>query len=128
LSGAVDAQVITIEELKGMGPAKLEKSALDSMITGATTESISRAGNKRSWDNMGGGRLVGRSYGGLQRASGTAGEGKWRIDDDGKYCVDIAWTGNTYSGEEKWCAAVVKVGDDHYAVFSKTAMKLTFKK
>jgi hypothetical protein len=128
LSVPAAAQFITTDELNAKNPTKVAKADLEKMIPGATTESTGRQGGQRSWQNMDGGRLIGRSYGAGQRASGTAAEGKWRISDEGNYCVEIAWTGVTYAGEEKWCAPVVKAGDDLYVVFKTSAMKVWFKK
>jgi hypothetical protein len=100
---------------------------VEGLVSGAASESLSRAGNKRSLQNMTGGRLVGFVHGGFNRRAGTSAEGKWRVDGD-KYCVDIAWTGNTYTAAEKWCAPIMKVGDEYYFMFSKDASKVSFTK
>jgi hypothetical protein len=129
LSWPAAAQFLSADDLKAKNPTQLEKADVESLVKGSTTESTGRSGGQRTWQNMDGGRLIGRSYGAGARASGTAGEGKWRIADDGKYCVEIAWTGVTFAGEEKWCGPVVKAGSDHYVVFaSGNAMKVLFKK
>ena len=127
LSGPAAAQYITLDELKSKNPARLDKSAVEALVTGATSESLSRKGSKRSLQNMTGGRLVGSVHGNFNRGAGTSAEGKWRVEGD-RYCVDIAWTGNTYTGAEKWCAPIMKTRDDYYFMFSKDATKVSFTK
>jgi hypothetical protein len=127
LSGPVAAQYITLDELKSKNPVRLDQSAVESLVSGATSETLGRSGNKRSLQNMTGGRLVGAVQGGFNRGAGTSAEGRWRVEGY-KYCVDIAWTGVTYTGSEKWCAPIVKAGDDYYFVYSKDATKVSFRK
>jgi hypothetical protein len=127
LSGPVAAQYITLDELKSKNPVRLDKGAVEGLVSGATSESLSRKGSKRSLQNMTDGRLVGSVHGSFNRGAGTSAEGKWRVEGD-RYCVDIAWTGNTYTGAEKWCAPIMKVDDDYYFMYSKDATKVSFTK
>jgi hypothetical protein len=127
LSGPVAAQYITLDELKSKNPVRLDKSAVEALVTGATTETLSHIGSKRSFQNMTGGRLIGSAHGNFNRGGGTTAEGTWRVQGD-RYCVDIAWTGNTYTAAEKWCAPIMKAGDDYYFMYSKDASKVSFTK
>jgi hypothetical protein len=128
LSGPVAAQLTSTDEVNARNPVKLDKSALESLVPGSTSESVGRNGNQRKWENMAGGRLRGSSRGAHTRIGGWIGEGKWVIQDDGKLCVEIGWTGPQHSSEEKWCAPVVKAGDDYYVMFQAGAMKMSFSK
>jgi hypothetical protein len=128
LSGPVVAQLTPTDEVNAKNPVKLDKSALESLVPGTTSESVARNGNQRKWENMAGGRLRGSSRGPHARIGGSVGEGKWLIQDDGKLCVEIGWTGPQHFSEEKWCAPVVKAGDDYYVVFQAGGMKMSFKK
>ena len=128
LSGPAAAQLTPTDEVRAKNPVKLDKSALESLVPGSTSESVGRNGNQRRWDNMAGGRLRGSSRGTHTRIGGLVGEGKWGIQDDGKLCVEIGWTGPQHSSEEKWCAPIVKAGDDYYVMFQAGAMKMSFKK
>jgi len=128
LSGPVAAQLTPTDEVSAKNPVKLDRAALESLVPGTTSESVARNGNQRKWENMAGGRLRGSSRGPHSRIGGLVGEGKWRIQDDGKLCVEIGWTGPQHSSEEKWCAPVVKAGDDYYVMFQAGAMKMSFSK
>jgi hypothetical protein len=128
LCGPAAAQLVPIEEVNAKNPVALDKAALEKLVPGSTTESVSRTGHERKWQYMAGGRLRGSSRGPHTRIGGWIGEGTWRIEDNGTLCVEIGWTGPQHSSEEKWCAPVVKAGDDYYAMFKAGAMKMTFSK
>lgn len=128
LGGPTAAQLVPTDEVNAKSPVKLDKGALESLVPGSTSESVARNGNRRKWENMAGGRLRGSSRGPHSTAGGLVGEGTWRIQDDGKLCVEIGWTGPQHSSGEKWCAPVVKAGDDYYVMFQAGAMKMSFRK
>ena len=128
LCGPAAAQLVPTDDVKAKNPVQLDKAALETLVPGTTSESVGRNGHQRKWENMTGGRLRGSSRGAHTRIGGWVGEGKWRIQDDGKLCVEIGWTGPQHSSEEKWCASVVKAGDDYYVMFQAGAMKMSFSK
>ena len=41
--------------------------------------------------------------------------GKWRISDDGRYCVFIEWRGIP---NEEWCRYILQTNDGYYGVNS----------
>jgi len=47
-------------------------------------------------------------------------EGKWRITDEGRFCVRIEWPG--YDPED-WCRLIVKSGGKYFAVDSDQDLK-----
>ena len=127
-SSAVLAQApATRADLESQKATLLSKADLEALLPGATNENIApRSGSTRSWSLAQGGRLTGRATGGLNQ-NYTKAEGKWNIDDDGKYCVNVDWTWGGGASTEKWCAAVYKLGADYYAVTRNGADAVAWK-
>jgi hypothetical protein len=65
-----------------------------------------------------------QKHGGALSAPKTA-SGKWSINSDGKYCIQIDWKAE----DEKWCASIVKAADGIYYLNSvESARKIEFAK
>jgi hypothetical protein len=122
----------TLADLQTQNAVKLTKADLEALVPGAKNENQSRQGNNRVLTHGSGGRLMGIMHGAQLAAAGAPGEGKWRIEDDGRYCVDMTWSFRTSSVDEKWCAAIWKAGSDYYATIGDKpdtrAWKQVFKK
>ena len=109
---------MTLAMLKAQDAKRLDKEALLALLPGAVDVSapLRATAQQRRWSLAQDGRLTGNATGGLNQNS-TRAEGKWRVNDDGRFCVDIAWTWSGGSSEEKWCGLVYQAGSDHYVVF-----------
>ena len=106
----------TRADLEAQKAVVLTKADLETLLPGAKDVSVApRTGSQRDLSLMASGRIVGQATGG-QNQGYTKAEGKWNVSDDGKFCVNIAWTWGGGSADEKWCATLYKLGDDYYAV------------
>lgn len=106
------------DDLKAQGAKRLDKEELQKLIPDSTNTHPSFVStNTRRFENKADGTLYGTASGAFIRGLG-AGTGKWSIDDQARYCVDILWPGPAGSGggPEKWCVGLWKLGDDIYAV------------
>lgn len=108
------------------GGTKITGDELRALVAGANVTHVSRAGSVRRWTNEPDGSFVASSsnqkHGGAMAATAT-GAGKWSINGDGKFCVEIDWKRES----EKWCAFIVKAADGGYYLNSvDPARKIEF--
>lgn len=94
--------------------AKMSKEELLAFLPGTEVVYTTRAGSLHRWNNAPDGKFVAstdnRKYGGATGLHGGTAPGTWRVDDDGKYCVQIDWSREL----EKWCAYIIKADDGAY--------------
>jgi len=107
---------------------KIGAEELRLLVTGAKVTHVSSSGSIRRWTNEPDGTLVASSsnqkYGGALSASASS-SGKWSINSDGKFCIDIDWKREA----EKWCAFIIKAPDDSYYLNAvNPARKIEFAK
>jgi hypothetical protein len=117
------APEMTLRDLEGKSPRKLNKDELTQLMTGAKMARISARGNQHYWTNDSGGSFVASSdntgAGAVVRGQGkpSTARGKWHVSDDGRYCILIEWTGVP---TEEWCRFVLDTSDGHYMVKSES--------
>ncbi|MGJ7579199.1 DUF995 domain-containing protein [Variovorax sp. RHLX14] len=101
--------VIKIQSLIDGGAPRLSSEDAHSLLpVGATIETIAvSTGNTRDWVNAADGTFVATSHGAGGVSTGT---GKWRISNDGLYCVEILWK----KSEENWCRAIYRFDEAYY--------------
>ncbi len=105
---------------------KVSGDELRTLVTGANVTHLNRYGSLRRWTNDPDGTFVAstsnQKHGGALSASKTA-SGKWSINSDGKYCIQIDWKAE----DEKWCAFILKGADGGYYLNSvDPARKIEF--
>ena len=105
---------------------KVTGEELRSLVTGANVVHVNSYGSVRRWTNEPDGGLVASTtnakYGSAMTRSSSS-PGKWSINSDGKYCIDIDWKREA----EKWCAFIVKATDGGYYLNSvKPERKIEF--
>ncbi len=92
---------------------KITGDELTTLVTGANVTHVNRYGSIRRWTNEADGTLVAstsnQKHGSVMSASRT-GQGKWSINESGKFCIEIDWKRE----DEKWCASIVKAADGGY--------------
>ena len=110
-------------------PARLTKDELLSLLPGTKVTHINQGGSERHWTNEADGTVVASSNNKIiGNALGThfaQGRGTWRVDEEGKFCIDIDWS----RLQEKWCSYILRgqsdvyylnvVDDKHKIVFAK---------
>ena len=107
---------------------KVTGDELTALVTGTKVAHTSKAGSLRRWTNEPDGTLVAstsnQKYGSAMSSSRT-GQGKWSINETGKFCIEIDWKRE----DEKWCAFIVKGADGGYYLNSvDPARKIEFAK
>ena len=112
ISSAVAAQPVTLADVKAKNAVQLSADELKQLMPGAKVVSRTNAGSTRSWENNANGTFVASSdsKGGTGRARPSSGNGTWRVDDKGTYCVTIQWN----ITPEEWCRYIFKAGDKYY--------------
>jgi hypothetical protein len=105
---------------------KVTGDELRTLVTGAKVRHVNRSGSERRWTNEPDGGLVASTtnakYGSAMTRT-TSSPGKWSINSDGKFCLDIDWSREA----EKWCAFIVKAADGDYHIGSvKPGSKIEF--
>jgi len=112
ISSAVGAQAVTLADVKAKSGVQLSADELKQLMPGAKVVSYTNAGSTRSWENNANGTFVASSdaKGGTGRARPVSGNGTWRVDDKGTYCVTIQWN----MSPEEWCRYIFKAGDKYY--------------
>lgn len=99
---------------------KLSKDELASFIPGTKAVLAFEGRPIHRWTNEPGGTFVATmdtTEFSLQRNVHSSAPGRWKISDDGKYCVAIDWARKT----EKWCHFVFRTGDGGYYLSSSDA-------
>ncbi len=93
---------------------KLSKEELQALLPNTEVMHVSKAGSVRRWKNEPDGAFVASTtnakYGSVLGTQGGSARGTWRINDEGKYCVQIDWKREA----EDWCAWLVKAADGSY--------------
>ncbi len=105
---------------------KVTGEELRSLVTGAKVVHVNSYGSVRRWTNEPDGGLqastTSTNYGSAM-SRGDSSPGKWSINSDGKFCLDIDWSREA----EKWCAFIVKAADGGYYIGSvKPGRKIEF--
>ena len=113
---AVRADNVVLSDLEARSPKKLSKEQVTELMTGAKISRVSDRGNTHLWTNDAGGSFVLSSAGGTgDFGRVVTAKGKWRISDDGHYCVLIEWRGLP---NEEWCRYILQTTDGYYGVSS----------
>jgi hypothetical protein len=124
------AQVMSFGELQQKGVVKLSAQELRGIAQGAKVIDRAATGSVRQWENEIGGEFPAvSSNASTPGGKPVYGKGTWRIEDDGRYCVEIAWRTST----EKWCRHIFRSGDKLYSSTAGTkpdvkAYEIEFKK
>ncbi|CAN5687890.1 hypothetical protein BH09PSE5_BH09PSE5_11670 [soil metagenome] len=107
-------QTQTMGDLKAFDPQKLSFDEAKALLPGARVSRISHSGSNVWWTNEPEGSFIANSdnRGNGSRSSSSA-PGKWRLNPDGKYCVDLEWKRQEL---ENWCRFVLKTTDGYYLV------------
>jgi len=107
------AQPVTLADAKAKNAVQLSADELKQLMPGAKVVSHTNAGSARTWENNANGALLASSdnRGGTGRARPVAGNGTWRVEDKGTYCVTLQWN----MANEEWCRYIFKAGDKYYA-------------
>jgi hypothetical protein len=118
-SSALRAQEIaTLADLQEHGAVVIRYESLKALMTGARVVTYLRRDRNidRAWTNHPDGKFI--AFWRRTGVASTGGQGEWRVDDRGPglYCVAIIWQTGVDSHEERWCAAVYRLGDRYYAV------------
>ena len=124
---AVSALILGGAQAQESG-TKITGDELSALVTGANVTHVNRYGSLRRWTNEPDGSFVAstsnQKHGSVMSAS-RSGQGKWSINGDGKYCIQIDWKAE----DEKWCAFIVKAADGGYYLNSvDPARKIEFAK
>ena len=91
---AVRADNMVLGDLESKSPKKLSKEETTELLTGAKVSRVSERGNTHLWTNDAGGSFVVSSAGGTgDFGRPVSARGKWKISDEGRYCVLIEWRG-----------------------------------
>ncbi len=104
-------QAMTLGDVKAKNAVQLSAADLKTLLPGAKVVNQVPTGSTRSFSNAAGGDLVASSDGrGNNPPRVISGNGTWKIDDNGTYCVQIRWPTQT----EAWCRYVFKAADKYY--------------
>lgn len=122
------AQVVDFGELQGV--VRLSAQELRGIAEGAKVSIVSVDRFFQQWENESGGKLAAstRNLNANNPRLGY-GNGTWRIEDDGRYCVEIAWARSSMN----WCRHIFRSGDKLYSSAESTnpngkAYEIEFKK
>jgi hypothetical protein len=92
----------------------MTKEELLAFLPGTKVTHTSKAGSLRRWTNEPDGKFIASSdnkkYGSAVGNQGVSRPGTWKVDDEGKYCIEIDWKRWT----ESWCAYVLKGAEGAY--------------
>jgi hypothetical protein len=107
------AQPVTLADVKAKNAVQLSADELKKMMPGAKVVSHANSGSTRNWENNANGTLAASSdnKGGTGRSRPVSGNGTWRVEDKGTYCVTIQWN----MAAEEGCRYIFKAGDKYYA-------------
>lgn len=102
---------LSAQDLIDQGAVRLSPDGTRALLAaGADIQLIAPgSGNLRKWVHGADGQFTATSIGSTGRA--TNAPGRWRVLDNGQYCVEIAWV----ASEEKWCRVLYRVGAATYA-------------
>ena len=112
----VRAENMVLGDLESKNPKKLSKDEVTELMTGAKISRVSDRGNTHLWSNDAGGSFLVSSAGGTgDFGRPVTARGKWKISDEGRYCVLIEWRGVP---NEEWCRYILQTTDGYYGVSS----------
>jgi hypothetical protein len=118
VSTVAAAQVPPLSDIRANGGVQLSADDLKQLMPGVSLASVTPAGSTRKWLNRADGTIAGstdgRGYSG-GRTLPSPGEGRWRVADNGTFCVSIKWGAMV---PEEWCRYVFKAGDKYYTFAS----------
>jgi hypothetical protein len=109
------SQIVSLADVKAKGAVQLSAADLEQLLPGAKVMNQNMGGATRRWENSLSGDVAASSdgRGGGGKPQPGSGSGTWKINDNGKYCVNIRWNGR--GAIEDWCRYVFKAGDKYYA-------------
>jgi hypothetical protein len=115
LCGAVYAEEPTLGALKAQGVEPLSKDEVMALLSGARlTRQLERGELHINTLKDG---SINADYQAISRNTGQLrGYGSWKINDDGKYCVEIKW--NRAFDNVSGCRRMYKVREDYYSAAS----------
>lgn len=107
------AQVSTLGDVKAQGGVRLSAQQLRDLMPEANVVSRTQGGSTRYWHNRPDGTFSastdGRGQSGGRNIYATA-EGTWRVSDDGRLCVRIAWP----RSPDDWCRYMFRLANKYY--------------
>ena len=113
---ASHAQNMKLAELLDKQAKRLEKSEVEQLVPGANVYNKGIQ-TERWWTNSPEGKIrAARQAGSFSNNRASIGEGSWRVNERGQYCVDLLW--GRAQTQEKWCRYLFKVGDVLYGAAS----------
>lgn len=129
LAFAVLGSLVAMSALAQDSAVKMTRDELLSFLPGTKVTHISSGGSERHWTNEPDGSLYAttnnKNYGSATGSQATGKAGRWKVSDEGKYCVEIDWK----RASEDWCASVLKgVGDAYYLNKVDDKHKIVFAK
>jgi len=108
------ASLVAVSAFAQDSTTRLAKEELLSFLPGTKVTHTAPSGSVRRWTNEADGKFVASStnklLGSLTGTQNATGRGSWKIDDAGKYCVEIDWR----RLQENWCSFVLKSADGAY--------------
>jgi len=117
LSPPAGAQVSTLADVKAAKGVQLGAQELRDIMPGAKVVSRTQAGSTRRWQNKADGTFSATSDGRGQsggRNTYASADGTWRVTEEGRLCVKIAWP----RSPDDWCRYMFRLGDKYYGVGS----------
>jgi len=113
-SPAAMAQMVNLADIQKQGAVKLTAQQLRAAAEGASASY--RAENRwlLQWKNEAGGKLQASATppaGAGPETRGQYGKGTWRIEDDGKYCLQVSHP----KEPQTWCRFIYKAGNKTYS-------------
>jgi hypothetical protein len=107
------AQVSTLGDVKAQGGVRLSAQELRDLMPEAKVVSRTQGGSTRYWHNRPDGTFSattdGRGQSGGRNLYATA-EGTWRVTDEGRLCVTIAWP----RSPDNWCRYMFRLDNKYY--------------
>ena len=130
-SSAAGAQVSTLGDVKARGGVQLSAQELRDLMPDANVVSRTQGGSTRYWHNRPDGSFSastdGRGQSGGRNLYATA-EGTWRVTDEGRLCVTIAWP----RSPDNWCRYMFRLDNKYYGAGTlsneSTASEFEFRK
>jgi hypothetical protein len=96
------------------GATKMTREELLAFLPGTKVTHVAQSGSLRNWINEPDGKFVAstdnKKFGSALGTSTANSPGTWRVDDSGKYCIEIDWK----RINEKWCSFILKSADGNY--------------
>ena len=108
-------QSLTYADLKAKNGVQVSADDLKQLLPGAQVISRTNAGSTRNWVNRPDGTFTASSDGRGSsggRNSYATGEGTWKTNADGRWCVTIKWPNIA----EEWCRVMFKVDSLYFGV------------